>query len=150
MNKILLFGGSGKLGAELKKTINCISPSHSEVDITDFKILNNFIKKNRLDIIIHAAALVGAKECEENKELAYKTNVEGTYNITKICQKEKIKLVYISTDTVFDGEKGNYKEEDIPNPINYYSLTKLLGECFVKMLDNYLIIRTSFIMYNYV
>ena len=73
----------------------------------------------------------------------------GTYNISKLCQENDIRLIYISTDSVFDGEKGYYKEEDIPNPINYYSLTKLLGENFVQMVNNHLIIRTSFISKEY-
>jgi dTDP-4-dehydrorhamnose reductase len=98
----------------------------------------------RPSAVVHAAALVGAKECEENKAKAYVTNVVGTHNVAKVCQIYDIKVIYISTDTVFDGEDGNYTEEDTPNPINYYSLTKLLGEASVKMLDSYLIIRTSF------
>lgn len=144
MNKIVLFGSSGTLGKELTKLQKFISPSHEEVDITNSNQIKEYIKKIKPSTIIHSAALVGAKECEENKEKAYNTNVLGTYNIAKTCLDNKIKLIYISTDTIFDGKKGNYKEEDIPNPLNYYSLTKLLAESFVKMLDSSLIIRTSF------
>ena len=143
--KIVLFGASGRLGKELVKIYDFITPTNKEVNVTNYKKLNNYLKKTKPLIVIHAAALVGAKECAENKELAYNVNVIGTYNIAKICQENNIKLIYISTDTIFDGKKGDYKEEDIPNPINYYSLTKLLGEGFVKMLNSYLIIRTSFI-----
>lgn len=144
MKSIVLFGATGKLGKELVKLYNFIIPSHKEVDIVDFDRVNCYLESIKPSIVVHLAALVGAKECEEDKEKAYKTNVIGTYNIAKACQKNNIKLVYISTDTIFDGKKGDYEEEDIPNPINYYSLTKLLGECFVKMLSSYFIIRTSF------
>jgi len=148
MEKIILFGASGTLGKELTKLQKFISPSHKEVDIINFNQIKDYIKKIKPSIIIHSAALVGAKECEEDKEKAYQTNVLGTYNLAKTCLKNKIKLIYISTDTIFDGKKGNYKEEDIPNPLNYYSLTKLLAESFTKMLDSYLIIRTSFMPQN--
>ena len=143
--KIVLFGASGKLGKELAKLYDVITPTHKEIDIIEFNKVSGYLKKIKPYVVIHAAALVGAKECEEDKKTAYETNVIGTYCIAKACQENNIKLVYLSTDTIFDGEKGNYKEDDIPNPINYYSLTKLLGECFVKMLPSYLIIRTSFI-----
>lgn len=143
--KIVLFGATGKLGKELIKLYDFIAPPYNKIDITNFDKTNRYLKKINPSIIIHTAALVGAKECEEDKEIAYKTNVIGTYNIAKICQKNNIKLIYISTDSIFDGEKGNYKEEDIPNPINYYSFTKFAGECFTQMVSSYLIIRTSFI-----
>ncbi len=148
MDKIILFGASGTLGKELIQLREFISPSHKEIDIINFNQTKEYIEKIKPSIIMHSAALVGAKECEENKEKAYQTNVLGTQNIAKTCLKNKIKLVYISTDSIFDGEKGNYTEEDIPNPLNYYSLTKLLAESFTKMLDSYLIIRTSFIPSN--
>lgn len=94
---------------------------------------------------MHLAAIVGAKECEENKERAYLTNVIGTKNLAKICIEKNLKLIYMSTDSVFDGKKGKYSEGDIPNPINYYSFTKFAGECFVEMVPSPLIIRSSFI-----
>ncbi|GAG92466.1 unnamed protein product, partial [marine sediment metagenome] len=120
--KIVLFGASGRLGKELVKLYDFITPTRKEIDITEFDKVSSYLKRIRPSTVIHAAASVGAKECEEDKETAYKTNVVGTYNVAKACQKNNIKLVYLSTDTIFDGEKGNYKEDDIPNPINYYSL----------------------------
>jgi dTDP-4-dehydrorhamnose reductase len=146
--KIVLFGSSGVLGREItsQKTSNkFISPSHSLVDITNFQRTYDFIKRENPDEILHLAAIVGARECEENKEKAYLTNALGTENISKACLEKNIKLIYMSTDTVFDGEKGNYSEEDLPNPINYYSFTKFAGECFVKMVPSHLIIRSSFL-----
>lgn len=144
LKKIVLFGSTGTLGKELTKFYDFITPSHSEVDISHFSELKGYLESVRPLIVLNSAALAGVKECEENKKLAYTTNVLGTHNLAKICMENKIKLIHISTDSLFDGKKGNYSEEDIPNPINYYSLTKLLGESSVKMLESYLIIRTRF------
>jgi len=144
MVEIILFGSSGVLGKELIKLQEFDSPSQKEVDITNFDQTRAYIEKVKPYTIIHSAALVGAKECEEDREVAYAVNVLGTRNIAKVCLDNQIKMIYLSTDSIFDGEKGDYKEEDTPNPINYYSLTKLLGEAYVQMLDSSLIIRTSF------
>jgi len=98
-------------------------------------------------LIIHAAALTGIKPCEENKPVAWKTNVEGTRNlINAVLQtNSKIKFIYVSTACVFDGHTGMYKESSIPYPENFYALTKLLGEHEVTKLPNYLIVRTNFV-----
>lgn len=145
----LVFGSTGILGKEIGKEIlaqgrNFLSPPSSAVSITKFNEVYNFVNANKVSQILHLAAFVGAKKCEENKEKAYKTNVTGTENIARVCLEKNIKLIYMSTDTVFDGEKGNYVEEDIPNPINYYSFTKFAGECFAEMVPSHLIIRSSF------
>ena len=143
--KTVVFGSTGVLGKEVISLRNFLTPSHSEIDISNFEQVKNYFETEKPNAVIHLAALVGARECEENKELAYKTNVLGTKNISKNCQEIGAKLIYMSTDTIFDGEKGNYSEEDVPNPINYYSLTKLAGEYFVEMVSSNLIIRASFI-----
>lgn len=146
--KTVVFGGSGVLGKEIvaQDRYNCfVSPPHSLVDIVNFKETCGFIKKEKPLQILHLAALVGARLCEEDKKKAYLVNVIGTENIAKICLNENIKLIYMSTDTVFDGNKGNYTEEDTPNPMNYYSLTKFAGECFAKTVPSHLIIRSSFL-----
>jgi len=80
------------------------------------------------EVIIHTAALTDVDECEVDKELAYKINAEGAKRIAKIANELRAFLVYVSTDYVFSGDKGMYKEEDKPNPINNYGHTKLLGE----------------------
>lgn len=144
MNKVVLFGATGKLGKELANLRSFTTPSHEEVDITNLQNVKNYLEKENPEIVIHSAALVGAKECKEDEEKANRINIGGTRNIAEVCKENKIKLIYISTDTIFDGKKGNYTEEDTPNPINHYSKTKLEGEKIVKTLDNYLIIRTSF------
>lgn len=148
--KVFITGGSGKLGRELVKVFpNSLHPSHKELDITNKDAVNLFVKENKPDLIIHCAALTGIRQCEENKELAWKVNVEGTENLVKACEeyKDDCYFVYISTACVFYGDKGDYVETDIPYPKNFYSLTKLLGEFVVKYsrLKKWLIIRTNFV-----
>lgn len=143
--KIVLFGSTGRLGKEMSSLGDFLTPSRLEVDISNFKEIRNYLDNFSVSEILHSAALVGARECEQNRELAYSTNVIGTKNLAKICSDKGLKLIYISTDTIFNGEKGDYKEEDIPNPLNYYSFTKFVGECFVQTVPSHLIIRTSFI-----
>ncbi|MGW8181981.1 MAG: SDR family oxidoreductase [bacterium] len=143
-DEAVLFGASGQLGRALMRAHKFLAPPRVEVDITDFGKVERYLCNAQPRAVVHAAALVGAKECEDDKARAYAVNVGGTLNIARACQAMHIKLIYISTDTVFDGEKGEYTEEDTPNPVNYYSLTKLLGESVVQMLDSYLIVRTSF------
>lgn len=119
-------------------------------DLTNIDQLENSIRNQKPDVLIHTAAAVNVDGCESNKEYANLLNSKLTENISFICKKYGVKLVYISTDAVFDGEKnGLYTEDDIPNPINYYGLTKLLGEDFVKRVDNSLILRTNIYGVNY-
>lgn len=118
--KILLTGGSGILGQEIQKLIDVYAPSHDMLDITD----PTTIWLPHFDLIIHAAAYTNVNMAEVEKAKCFETNVIGTRNLASTG----IPMLYISTDSVFDGNEGNYKESDIPNPINYYSKTKLLGE----------------------
>jgi len=143
--KIVLFGSTGNLGKELVKLYEFITPSHDEVDITNFDKIKEYLENINPSIVINSVALVGIRECNENKEKAYKTNIIGTFNLAKICQEKNIKLIQISTDMIFEGnEKGDYKEEDLPNPVSFYSISKFAGECFIQMIPSSLIIRTSF------
>ena len=145
---ILITGGTGALGRELKKFFpNNISPSHDEFDITNKQLVLDFIDKKNIDTIIHTAALTKIRECEENQALAWDVNVKGTKNLVDAVKKSKNKInfVYISTACVFDGHHEMYTEESIPYPENFYSLTKLLGEREVGSLQNYLIVRTNFV-----
>lgn len=148
--KVLITGGTGKLGMELVKLFpQSLHPTHKELDITNKERVFKFIKRKKPDILIHCAALTGIRECEENKKLAMNTNVGGTENLVKACLKYKpdCYFIYISTACVFQGDRGEYTEKDIPYPKNFYSLTKLLGEYAVKYLNikKWLIIRTNFV-----
>lgn len=145
---ILITGGSGKLGSQLVKVFpEAHVPRREELDITNKNIVFDYIKIHKPDTIIHCAALTGINQCEQDKELAWKTNVLGTENLVNACLNfnPDCYFIYISTACVFYGDKGNYSEDDIPYPKNFYSLTKLLGEFVVKQLKNYLIIRTNFV-----
>jgi dTDP-4-dehydrorhamnose reductase len=94
--------------------------------------------------VIHAAAETNVDKCETQKEHAWNVNVEGTRNVAEACAEVNTKLIHISTDYVFDGEKGFYNEEDKPNPANYYGFTKLEGEKqVIECCKNYVILRTS-------
>lgn len=128
---------------------NRLAPNHEELDLTDNKAVSRYIKTNKPELLIHCAALTGIRECEENKEKAWRVNVEGTENLVKACEDaaKDCYFIYVSTACVFYGDKGNYVETDIPYPKNFYSLTKLLGEFIVKhsTLRKWLIIRTNFV-----
>ena len=147
--KVLITGGSGDLGNSLKKVFKgAFAPTHSEMDITNPNSVNKTILSYKPDALIHAAALVSVRECEEDKEKAWLTNVEGTQNIVNALKKlnNNCYLVYMSTACVFAGEKEKYyTEEDIPAPKNYYSITKLCGEIVVRQYENTCIIRTNFV-----
>ena len=109
----------------------------NRVDVT------TLIQKLNPDYIIHTAALTNVDHCERDKRLAWNINVEGTKHIAEPAQKIDAKLIYISTDYVFDGNEGMYKEDDPTNPIDYYGETKLEGEKAVRDLRDYIIVRPS-------
>lgn len=156
MKKLVVTGGSGLLGSKIvqlaKNNFNVI-PTHFRdsifsgslrLDITDKREVFQTIRKLEPDVLIHTAAETNVDKCEKEREWAWKANVEGTGNLAEICGKINAKIVYVSTDYVFDGEKGLYTEEDKPNPINYYGLTKLMGEeAMMKHCDDHIIVRSS-------
>ncbi len=145
---ILITGGTGSLGRELKKIYpHSITPTHKELDITNKESTCDFFKSHDIDMIIHTAAMTSVRLCEENKFEAWNTNVTGTKNLVDCAfnSNKNPKFVYISTACVFDGHSGMYAEDSIPYPENFYALTKLLGEFEVQKLSNSLIIRTNFV-----
>jgi len=128
MESLVITGASGLLGSkivELAREDYEIIPLHNtkplhpnslRLDITDQNQVFSLFSKLEPDIVIHTASETNVDKCETEKEHAWKINVEGTHNITSGCNKTGAKLAYISTDYVFDGEKGFYIEEDNPNP----------------------------------
>lgn len=145
----LITGASGKLGRELKKVYpGALAPTHEELNLTDAEAVYNYLSNHKPDVVIHTAALTGIRECEENRELAWKTNVLATRDLIKasLAFTSGCYFIYISTACVFYGDRGNYAEDDIPYPKNFYSLTKLLGEFAVGLNQaSRLIIRTNFV-----
>ena len=114
--------------------------------MTNRKAVFDFIKINKFDLVIHTAALTSIRECENNKKNAWKINVTGTQNIVDALSiyNPNTNLIYVSTACVFKGDEKMYSEKSLPNPANFYSLTKLIGETIVQSLSNHVIIRTNF------
>lgn len=150
--KVLVTGANGQLGYDVvkelqKQNIECYGASRQDFDIVDFEATENFIKNYMPDAVIHCAAYTAVDKAEDEQGLCYLVNASATENIAKICKKINAKMLYISTDYVFDGTKdGFYEVDDEPNPINVYGKTKLLGEEAVqKILDKYFIVRISWV-----
>lgn len=154
--KVLVTGSTGLLGTKIISIVkNCnvittfhntkpLYPNSVKLDIRDSNYVLKLFYKLKPTIVIHTASETNVEKCETEREQAWKTNVEGTRNIAEACQKVNAKLLCISTDYVFDGEKGLYNEIDKPNPVNYYGLTKLESEKQVSTYSkNYVILRTS-------
>jgi len=99
-----------------------------DLDITDHGQVKKVIEHYMPDIIINTAAMANVDSCERNPEDSYKVNVEAVANLIRICEKQGIHLVHLSTDFVFDGEEGPYTEEDLPNPVNIYGKHKWEAE----------------------
>jgi dTDP-4-dehydrorhamnose reductase len=145
IKKIIMTGGSGRFGKvfkKIKKDGKFYFPSKKTLNIKDLGSVKKYLKKIKPDYLIHCAALSRPMDIhEKNIEESITTNIIGTSNIVKVCSQEKIKLIYFSTNYVYPGIKGNYKENDPVSPINNYALSKFGGECAVKMYDNSLILR---------
>lgn len=143
--KILVFGGNGTLGKELQKiNKDLICPSHDYVAIEDDMAVEACIKRERPDIVVNAAAVIDNRILEKRPEVAITTNIIGAANIAKECIRNNIRLVYISTDYVYKGDRGNYLETDELLPFNFYAWTKMGGEASTRGVKNHLIIRVSF------
>lgn len=143
--RTLLLGGSGRLGRELRRVLACDAPTRSEVDLLRPETVDAAIGGGRYDVVVHAAALVGVKPCEDDRALAFAVNAEGTLHVARAATRAGARLVYVSTDAVFDGERGRYREDDPPSPINAYALTKTLGEAYARTVPRHLVVRTSFV-----
>ena len=141
--KALMLGGTGLLGSEFKKISDFILAG-SEIDITVESELYSKLNIIRPDIILLAAAKTNSVDIDKNPISAINTNIIGAANVTKYCIENNIRLVYISTDYVYDSKSDNHQEDEPINPFNFYAWTKLGGECSVRGHKNSLIIRTSF------
>lgn len=154
LRDVFLTGGSGTLGAEMIKQshkfgINFIAPTSSECNIVEYRSVYDNLAKFKGKVVVHCAAATDVKKIETNPIGAMYTNVCGTINLIQYCQHFEKKLIFISTDYVFDGEKGNYDTTDPVNPISKYAKTKTAAELLVRTIDNSLVIRTSFFGYDF-
>jgi dTDP-4-dehydrorhamnose reductase len=162
MDSLLITGGSGFLGANLALMVSSYWKTYAtyhhspfcnknlgialHLDIKNRDEVKRIVSEISPKIIIHTAAITNSDFCAEHREEAQEVNVKGTNNITLAAEHVGARLIYISTDLVFKGDKRFYSEEDIPNPLCYYGKTKLEGEKIVASLSsNYCIARTSLI-----
>lgn len=143
--RILLTGGTGLLGSELLKLdADLIAPRRSELDITDAAAVAEYVNKLLPDVIVHAAAVTNNRDIEDDPSEALEVNIKGTANLAQACLGSGARLVYISSDYVYKGDRGDYSESDEVLPSNLYAWTKLAGEAAVRAVANHLIVRTSF------
>ncbi|MBU7014871.1 MAG: dTDP-4-dehydrorhamnose reductase [Theionarchaea archaeon] len=140
--RFLITGHTGLLGSKILAHSGFQTYPDRRIDVTKPEIVQ-YIEQVAPDIVIHCAAFTNVDLCETQKDKAWLTNVTGTEHVVRACTSIHAKVVYISTDFVFDGTGGMYTEEDTPNPINFYGKTKLEGERIVREVDNYIIARTS-------
>jgi dTDP-4-dehydrorhamnose reductase len=165
MLTILITGGSGFAGRNLIRRISPFAKVYStwhthvveegqsiksvKLDITNSEEVQKVISDISPEIIIHAAAIANLKLCRENQSKSYEVNVRGTYNIARAAEKAGARMIYISSDLVFDGSRSYYKEEDIPEPICYYGKTKYEGEKIVASVNSNYCITRSALIYGY-
>lgn len=150
--KFMVTGVNGQLGYDVvmklkDMKLDVIAPSRDEFDLTDKKQVKQYILREKPDVIIHCAAYTAVDKAEDEKNLCYSVNVEGTRFIAEAAKLIKANLVYVSTDYVFDGlGQEPHSENEITKPINYYGYTKEQGELIIReLLDNYFIVRTSWV-----
>ena len=140
MKKIVFTGGNGRFCKEFKKiknNYNVYYPNKKELNILNLSSIKKYIGKIKPDYFIHCAALSRPMSIHERNIIqSINTNIVGTSNVVIACAEKKIKLIYFSTGYVYQGTKGNYKEEDPVLPINNYAWSKLGGECAVKLYKN--------------
>ncbi len=143
--QVLLTGGKGLLGFELRK----LEPGLLSTDLEDFDVTNpdqmsDYLAGYNVTTILHAAAFTSPPKIDADPVKALQANIIGTANVATLCIEHQLRMVYISTDYVFQGDRGNYREHDELLPQNRYAWSKLGGECAVRMHPDSLIIRTSF------
>ena len=145
MKKIVFTGGTGRFGKVFKKLIKkekIYFPTRKELNIENYNSITKYLNKINPSHLIHTAALSRPMNIHlKNIIKSINTNIIGTANIVKACKKKNIKLIYFSTNYVYPGKKGNYKETDPVLPINKYAISKFGGECSVQMYENSLILR---------
>ena len=150
--KVFISGADGALGQEMKGVlrrsgIEYLATDMNELDITDFKETHKLIKDYCPDVILHFAAVSDVDLCEKDQETALRVNALGSLVLGVIAGAVDAKLVYTSTNFIFDGQSENpYIEESNPNPINTYGRTKMLGERYIRdTCSRHFIVRTSWL-----
>jgi dTDP-4-dehydrorhamnose reductase len=150
--KILITGAGGQLGRELinqgqLKGFSVQAPSEDDMDITDLEKIDRCMAFHQPEVVINAAAYTQVDKAESEAALAFAVNTTGSANLARMCAKNKIPLVHISTDYVFDGQKGtSYLETDAISPVGVYGRSKADGEIEIRShLKEHIILRTSWL-----
>jgi dTDP-4-dehydrorhamnose reductase len=142
--KILLTGGGGLLGSEILKLDSTLpAPNIYEMDITDAASIGRALDKYQPEAVLHLAAATNPPQHEQNPELGLRVNILGTVNIALACLKRGLRLVFPSSDYVYFGKGPHKEDEPVFAPNNFY-LSKLGGECAVRIVPNSLVLRLSF------
>lgn len=151
--KVLVTGARGQLGSDVVKELEnrnhvVLGVGRAEMDITDIEKVASVLRECCPDAVIHCAAWTAVDQAEDYEADAYRINAEGTENLAKICKELGCKMLYISTDYVFDGEGEEpwSPEDNTSTPLNVYGKTKLAGEQAVRnLLDRYFIVRIAWV-----
>ena len=150
--KVLVTGVKGQLGYDVvnelkKRGMEAVGVDLEEMDITDAASVDKVLKDAAPDAVIHCAAYTAVDAAEDQEELCRRVNRDGTRNIARVCRELDIKMVYISTDYVFNGQGTRpWEPEDERQPLNVYGLTKCEGEEAVQeLLEKYFIVRIAWV-----
>ncbi|MCI5883715.1 MAG: dTDP-4-dehydrorhamnose reductase [Eubacterium sp.] len=150
--KVLVTGVKGQLGYDVVRELQsrgheAIGVDIEEMDITDETAVSRVMEETAPEAVIHCSAFTAVDRAEEEQELCYKVNVQGTENIAKMCQKLGCKMLYLSTDYIFSGEgQRPWEPEDTPSPLNAYGQSKYQGEVALRQyVDKYFIVRISWV-----
>src|SRR5690606_19809418 len=143
---ILIIGGSGLLGHYLKRSVSSDyeAPTSTELDLLSYNSISSYLKRREYKVIYIAAALTNVDECERDPDKSFAINCKAVKYIRELAPKAKI--IYYSTDYVFDGEPGKFSKIEMPNPINTYGRHKLCSESYLQTYSqDHIIIRTSWL-----
>jgi len=161
MKKLLITGGSGFVGGHLinqsngkwrvttnyhKHQIDLPGCEWMHLDLKDTDKVAKVLEHVQPNVVLHLAALSNLDFCEQHQDIAYATNVEATAFLAEWCQNASVRLVFLSSDMVYDGEKGNYCESDAVGPLGVYAQTKVRGEDEIRTrCRNHVIVRTALV-----
>jgi dTDP-4-dehydrorhamnose reductase len=144
--RVAVIGASGQLGTDLVRVFGdrAIAITHRDLEVTDAEAVRRLLSQLGPDAVVNTAAFHRVDACEEDPDLAWRVNALGARHVALACAEINAACVYVSTDYVFDGEKGGpYTEEDRPRPLNTYGITKLAGEHYTMLCPRHYVVRVA-------
>jgi|ERR1041385_1326681 dTDP-4-dehydrorhamnose reductase len=146
--KTVIIGGNGQLGMDLMKAfgdVNPVSLTHADIEIDAIDSVSKTLSSLKPDLVINTAAYHKVDDCEKYPDRSFQVNALGALNLARVCESLNARLLHLSTDYVFDGKKqAPYVENDLPNPLNVYAVTKVAGEHFVQSnCSKHYVVRSS-------